>query len=153
MSHLRKRQAIKGRDRIAIRRRKRWLSQDWRSRRFCYVFGGIGRESYTISWSTTAKLLIRTFTSTTGPSEGRNRPEAVSSQCERGIVFHSDNARSHTSTVARQKLRKLSWEVLMHPPYSPDRAPRHLAPAITTCSCPSFSPISLRVSIRVALWN
>ena len=39
------------------------------------------------------------------------------------IVFHQDNARPHTSLVTRQKLRELGWEVLLHPPYSPDLAP------------------------------
>ncbi|KAG5344031.1 SETMR methyltransferase, partial [Acromyrmex charruanus] len=34
-----------------------------------------------------------------------------------------DNTRPHTSLITRQKLRKLGWEVLMHPPYSPDIAP------------------------------
>ncbi|GFV20576.1 histone-lysine N-methyltransferase SETMAR [Trichonephila clavipes] len=41
----------------------------------------------------------------------------------RGVVFHQDNARPHTSVVTRQKLCELGWEVLMHPPYSPDLAP------------------------------
>ncbi|GFW69683.1 mariner Mos1 transposase [Trichonephila clavipes] len=41
----------------------------------------------------------------------------------RGVVFHQDNARSHTSVVTRQKLWALVWEVLMHPPYIPDLAP------------------------------
>ncbi|EFN78228.1 Histone-lysine N-methyltransferase SETMAR, partial [Harpegnathos saltator] len=36
---------------------------------------------------------------------------------------HQDNARPHTSIVTRQKFRELGWEVLMHPPYSPDLAP------------------------------
>ena len=40
-----------------------------------------------------------------------------------GVVFHQDNARPHTSVVTRQKLMELGWEVLMHPPYSPDLAP------------------------------
>ena len=39
------------------------------------------------------------------------------------VVFHHDNARTLVSLVTRQKLRELSWEVLMHPPYSPDLAP------------------------------
>ena len=37
-------------------------------------------------------------------------------------LFH-DNARSHTARVPRQKLEELGWEVLPHPPYSPDLAP------------------------------
>ena len=39
------------------------------------------------------------------------------------IVFHQDNARPHTYLVTYQKLRELGWEVLLHPPYSPDLAP------------------------------
>ncbi|GFX47584.1 histone-lysine N-methyltransferase SETMAR [Trichonephila clavipes] len=41
----------------------------------------------------------------------------------RGVVFHQDNARPHTSVVTRQKLWELDWKVLMRPPYSPDLAP------------------------------
>ncbi|GFU62578.1 mariner Mos1 transposase [Trichonephila clavipes] len=51
------------------------------------------------------------------------RPELAN---RRGVVFHQDNARLHTSVVSLQKLWELVWEVLMHPPYSPD-----LEPAIT----------------------
>ncbi|GFU41750.1 histone-lysine N-methyltransferase SETMAR [Trichonephila clavipes] len=41
----------------------------------------------------------------------------------RRVVFNQDNARSHTSAVTRQKLLKPGWEVLMHPPYTPNLAP------------------------------
>ncbi|GFY30980.1 histone-lysine N-methyltransferase SETMAR [Trichonephila clavipes] len=41
----------------------------------------------------------------------------------RGVVFHQDNVRPHTSVVTRQKPWELGLEVLMHPPYSPDLAP------------------------------
>ncbi|GFT83587.1 histone-lysine N-methyltransferase SETMAR [Trichonephila clavipes] len=41
----------------------------------------------------------------------------------RGVVFHQDNARPHTSIVTRQNLWELGWEVLIHSPYSPDLAP------------------------------
>ena len=34
-----------------------------------------------------------------------------------------DNARPHTVKVTRQKLIELGWELLPHPPYSPDIAP------------------------------
>ena len=49
----------------------------------------------------------------------RKRPELIN---RRGVVFHHDNARPHTSLMTWQKLRELGWEVLMHPPYSPDIA-------------------------------
>ncbi|GFU91349.1 histone-lysine N-methyltransferase SETMAR [Trichonephila clavipes] len=41
----------------------------------------------------------------------------------RGVVFYQDNARADMFVVTRQKIWKLGWEVLMHPPYSPDLAP------------------------------
>ncbi|GFT95707.1 transposase [Trichonephila clavipes] len=47
-------------------------------------------------------------------------PELVN---RRGVVFHQDNARPHTSVVTRQKLWELDWKVLMPPPCSPDLAP------------------------------
>ncbi len=34
-----------------------------------------------------------------------------------------DNARPHVSKVTRRKLEELGWQVLAHPPYSPDLAP------------------------------
>lgn len=39
------------------------------------------------------------------------------------ILFHQDNAPSHTSAVAMAKIHELRFELLDHPPYSPDLAP------------------------------
>ena len=48
------------------------------------------------------------------------RPESVS---RKGVIFDNDNATPHTSLVTRQKLSRLGWEVILHPPYSPDIVP------------------------------
>jgi len=46
----------------------------------------------------------------------RKRPELIN---RKDVIFHYNNAGSHTSLATRQKLRELSWKVLMHPPYTP----------------------------------
>ncbi|XP_035723709.1 histone-lysine N-methyltransferase SETMAR-like [Vespa mandarinia] len=50
----------------------------------------------------------------------QKRPELIN---RKGVVFHQDNARPHTSLVSRQKLLQLEWDTMLHPPYSPDLAP------------------------------
>jgi histone-lysine N-methyltransferase SETMAR len=39
------------------------------------------------------------------------------------IVFHQDNAPANKSVLAMGKLSDLHYELLGHPPYSPDLAP------------------------------
>lgn len=48
------------------------------------------------------------------------------------IIFHQDNAPVHTSGIVKEKLAKLKFETLDHPPYSPDLAPSdyHLFPKL-----------------------
>ena len=48
------------------------------------------------------------------------RPELA---IRKGVIFHQDNDRPHTSLVTRKKLLELGWEVMPHLPYSPDLAP------------------------------
>ena len=48
------------------------------------------------------------------------RPELVN---RKGVIFHHDKATPHTSLVTRQKLLRIGWKVMLHPPYSPDLAP------------------------------
>ncbi|XP_066994420.2 histone-lysine N-methyltransferase SETMAR [Anabrus simplex] len=48
------------------------------------------------------------------------------------VIFHQDNAPPHTSVIAMAKLHELGYELLPHPPYSPDLAPSdfHLFPKL-----------------------
>ena len=39
------------------------------------------------------------------------------------VRFLHDNGRPHTAIMTMTKLKELDWEVLPHPPYSPDLAP------------------------------
>lgn len=39
------------------------------------------------------------------------------------ILFHQDNARVHTCAVSMAKIQELKFELVDHPPYSPDLAP------------------------------
>ena len=41
----------------------------------------------------------------------------------RGIIFHHDNAPAHSSRITKEILREFRWELLPHPPYSPDLSP------------------------------
>jgi len=44
-------------------------------------------------------------------------------QKKKKIIFHQDSASAHKSVLAMGKLRDLHYELLEHPPYSPDLAP------------------------------
>ena len=39
------------------------------------------------------------------------RPELAT---RKGVIFHQDNARPHTSLITRKKLLELGWEVMPH---------------------------------------
>ena len=39
------------------------------------------------------------------------------------IILHQNNARPHTSLLSMTKIRQLKYDLLPHPPYSPDLAP------------------------------
>ncbi|QQP48966.1 Putative DD34D transposase, partial [Caligus rogercresseyi] len=56
------------------------------------------------------------------------RPELT---IKKGVVFHQDNTRPHTSLMTRQDLQKLGWEVLLHPLYSLDIGPSDYYPFLS----------------------
>ncbi|GFS13069.1 histone-lysine N-methyltransferase SETMAR [Elysia marginata] len=49
----------------------------------------------------------------------RKRP----GQLTNGVILHHDNATPHTARVTQGLLEKYGWEILPHPPHSPDLAP------------------------------
>ena len=49
------------------------------------------------------------------------RPEYATRH--KAIIFHHYNARPHVAMPVKNYLENSGWEVLPHPPYSPDRAP------------------------------
>ena len=48
------------------------------------------------------------------------RPELVN---RKSVIFHHDNATPYIFLANRQKLLRLSWKVMLHPPYNPDLSP------------------------------
>ena len=54
------------------------------------------------------------------------KPSIVSKRrglLSKGVVWLHDNARPHLAGHTAETLRKLKFEVMAHPPYSPDLAP------------------------------
>ena len=43
----------------------------------------------------------------------------------RGVCLLHDNARPHSAHVTTELLEKFIWDILDHPPYSPDLVPSH----------------------------
>jgi histone-lysine N-methyltransferase SETMAR len=49
----------------------------------------------------------------------RKRPGLLS----RGVLLLHDNARPHTARLSQERIAAFGWQLLEHPPYSPDLAP------------------------------
>ena len=79
------------------------------------VYSGLLPRNQTINSSVYCRQLMKL-----DKKIKEKRPELTT---RRGVIFHQDNSRPHTSLVTRNKLLGLGWEVMPYPPYSPDLAP------------------------------
>jgi len=81
----------------------------------------IGKESFTTSCCRPVKRLILTFTVNIGRITKQSRENDQNWSI--GEASLSITTMPHTFLATHQKLKKLDWEILMHPPYSPNLAP------------------------------
>jgi hypothetical protein len=62
----------------------------------------------------------------------RRLGEAIQQNCpgrrRHGVILQHNNARPHTANISKVAIQELDWEILPHPPYSPDlvRSDYHL---------------------------
>jgi histone-lysine N-methyltransferase SETMAR len=49
--------------------------------------------------------------------------QALPRRLRRNAILLQDNARPHIACLTKAKLEELGWELLEHPPYSPDLSP------------------------------
>ena len=108
-----------------------WTSSNniksWYSSKEGFVISLVRLQRNCLFWTLTTQpndqfcCLIEQLTKLNNAVEEK-RPELTN---RKGVVFHHDNARPHTSLVTREKLLELGWDVLLHPSYSPDLAPSH----------------------------
>ena len=52
-----------------------------------------------------------------------NGPEPWTTVLTKGVLFHQDNAPAHKPVVAMAAVHDCGFELVDHPPYSPDLAP------------------------------
>jgi len=106
----------KDRGRSKVKFRKWWQSQDWRQEKWCCVCSEIGKESFTTSCCRPVKRLILTFTVNNWKDYAKqSRENDQNWSIGKASSSITTTIRSHTSLTTRQKLKELSWEVLMHP--------------------------------------
>ena len=95
--------------------------------------GSAGKVMATIFWDSSGIILIdylqsgRTITGEYYASL-LDRFDAIVKEkwphlAKKKVLFHHDNAQAHTSSIAAAKLFDLRYEILPHPPYSPNLAP------------------------------
>ena len=117
-----------------VKRRKQWLDKDqvpkptakaglhpkkivlcvwWNVRGIIHF--ELLQENQTITGDFYAQQLERVYQALL-----EKQPELIN---RKGVILLHDNARPHIKKNVNEKLNEFKWEVLPHPPYSPDLAP------------------------------
>lgn len=112
---------------------KQWTSPDERAPKKAKTVPSAGKVMATVFWDSQGVIHIdylekgktitgRYYADLLGRFDvelKKKRPRLA----KKKVLFHHDNAPAHTSAVAMAKLVELRYELLSHPPYSPDLAP------------------------------
>lgn len=112
---------------------KQWTSPGERAPKKAKTVQSAGKVMATVFWDSQGIILIdylekgRTITGqyycdlldTFDAALKAKRPHLK----KKKILFHHDNAPAHSCRLATEKLHQLRYELLPHPPYSPDLAP------------------------------
>jgi hypothetical protein len=68
-----------------------------------------------------------------------------------GVIIQHDNARLHAANMTKAAIQELDWEILPHPPYTPDLVPsdyhffRSLAHNLRGAEFPSTTTLSSKI--------
>jgi hypothetical protein len=67
-----------------------------------------------------------------------------------GVNLQNDNPQPHTANMTQAAIQELDWEILPHPPYSPDLAPSdyHLICSLSPTICAEF-PSTATLSSKI----
>jgi len=86
---------------------------------FAYDCKGVIMRDRALSGTTVTAAYYRQFLQKLRCKMHANRPDLL----ENGVLILHDNARPHLGKDVRELLDGYNWEVLPHPPYSPDMSP------------------------------
>jgi histone-lysine N-methyltransferase SETMAR len=89
----------------------------WESYAYC-VLGFSGSTAFFVSPSSELKCKCEFWIVLLKVQDGihRKRP----GQLARRLLLHHENARPHTPRATQARIQELEWELLEHPPYSPN---------------------------------